>query len=260
MDLNLKDKVAIVTGGSSGVGKAICLCLAAEGAKVVVNYLKNEEKGLDFVDDADAVVQEINETTSGEAFAVAGDMSNEDEIIAMFGSTEEQFGPVDILVNNAAYLPKGPITGYTKAEWEYTFSVNVTGVFIACRELVKRLLAEDRTGRIVNIASQAAFLGSTTGHLPYDSSKGAMVSMTRALAREVAKEGIGVNALAPSMVMTEMVAKTWEQNKDRYLARIPLNRIAQPEEIGRVATFLASDASSFMTGTTLDVSGGLLMR
>ena len=153
MDLNLKDKVAIVTGASSGVGKAIAFGLAAEGVKVAVNFLKNTEKGLDFTDDANAVVAEINDKFGVEAFAVACDMGVEEQIVAMYDQVEAKLGKIDILVNNAAYLPKGPLVDYTEAEWNYTFQVNVTGVFIACRELVKRLLGDERPGKIVNIAS-----------------------------------------------------------------------------------------------------------
>jgi len=260
MDLKIKDKVAIVTGSSSGVGKAIAFALAGEGAKVVINYLKNQSKGLDFVNDANAVVAEIKQRFGTAAVAIPADLAYEDQIIAMFDQAEEQLGPVDILVNNAAYLPKGPLTGYSVEEWNYTFQVNVTGSFVACRELIKRLRARESKGKIVNIASQAAFLGSTSGHLPYDSSKGAVVSMTRAIARETAKEGINVNAVAPGMVMTEMIAKLWEERKDQYLSRIPMYRIAQPEEIANVVTFLASEGASYMTGTTLDLTGGLMMR
>jgi 3-oxoacyl-[acyl-carrier protein] reductase len=260
MDMKIKGKVAIVTGSSSGVGKAIAFGLAAEGAKVVINYLKNDAKGLDFVSDAMAVVKEIQQRYGTDAIAVAADLACEQQIIEMFDTAEAKLGPVDILVNNAAYLPKGPLTGYTVEEWNYTFQVNVTGCFVTCRELVKRLRARQAKGKIVNIASQAAFLGSTSGHLPYDSSKGAVVSMTRAIARETAKEGINVNAVAPGMVMTEMIAKIWEERKEQYLSRIPMYRIAQPEEIASVVTFLASDAASYMTGTTLDLTGGLMMR
>ena len=260
MDLKIKDRVALVTGSSSGVGKAIAFALAAEGAKVVVNYLKNEAKGLDFGDDARAVVAEIKRRFGTDSVAVAADLACEQQIIALFDAADAQLGPVDILVNNAAYCPKGPLTAYSVEEWNYTFQVNVTGCFVTCRELVKRLRARQAKGKIVNIASQAAFLGSTSGHLPYDSSKGAVVSMTRAIARETAKEGINVNAVAPGMVMTEMIAKIWEERKEQYLSRIPLCRIAQPEEIASVVTFLASDAASYMTGTTLDLTGGLMMR
>jgi len=207
MDLNLKDKVAIVTGANSGLGKAIAFGLAAEEVKVVVSFLKDTEKGLDFTDDANTVVGEIREKFGAEALAVACDLASEEQILSMYDRVTETLGPVDILVNNAAYLPKGPITGYTEEEWNYTFQVNMTGVFVASRELVRRLLDAGRPGKIVNISSQAAFRGSTSGHLPYDSSKGAIVSFTRALALEVSKDGINVNAVAPGMIKTEMVAR-----------------------------------------------------
>lgn len=257
MDLKLTDKVALVTGGSSGLGRAICVMLADEGAKVAVNYLKNDK--IDLVEDADVTVKMIADA-GGEALAVPADLVNEDDILEMYRLTEERFGRVDILINNAAFVPKGPITSYTKEMWDYTFSVNMTGLFIAARELVARLLEDGRPGKIVNIASQAAFRGSTTGHLPYDSSKGAVVSFTRALAREVSCKGINVNAVAPGLIMTEMVAKTWEQNKERYLSTMPIARISQPEEVASVAVFLASDAASYIAGATIDVTGGMMMH
>ncbi|MCL1920555.1 MAG: SDR family oxidoreductase [Kiritimatiellaeota bacterium] len=260
MDLKLKDKVVVVTGASSGVGKKIAAGFAAEGAKTVINYLRNAEKGLDFGADAAAVAEEIKRTYGTDSVPVAADMAFEGQIVGLFDEAEAALGPVDVLVNNAAYLPKGPLENYSEAEWNYTFQVNVTGAFTASKELIKRLRARGAKGKIVNLASQAAFLGSTSGHLPYDSSKGALVSMTRAIAREVAKEGINVNAVAPGMVMTDMVAKLWEERKEQYLSRIPLYRIAQPEEIANVIVFLASDAASYMTGTTLDLTGGLMMR
>ncbi len=253
MDLKLKDKTALVTGGSRGIGKAICFGLAAEGARVGVVYNKNREK-------AGAVVKEIKDKYKTDALAVGCDLVLEKDIIAMFEAMEKKFSGIDILVNNAAYCPGGWITDYTVEDWEYTFKVNVTGAFIASREFVKHLQVRKKKGKIVNIASQAAFRGSTTGHLPYDSSKGALVSFTIGLAREAAKHGINVNGVAPGLVMTEMVAKTWEKNRERYLSRIPLGRIAAPEEIANVVVFLASDAASYMTGATVDVSGGMVMR
>lgn len=144
--------------------------------------------------------------------------------------------------------------------WSETIQVNLTGTFLASREMVKRLLDSGRKGRIINIVSQAAFRGSTTGHAPYDASKGGIVSFTIALAREVAEQGIAVNAVAPGMILTKMVTKVLKANKEKYLARIPLHRIAEPEEIANVVTFLASEKASYMTGATVDVSGGMLMR
>jgi len=250
MDLNLRNKVVLVTGGSRGIGAAICKGFAAEGARVGINFRKSRSE-------AETLANAIGRT---QAVPVPGDIGMENDIAPMFDQLEQAFGPVDVLVNNAAHCPGGPLESYTRSEWEHTFAVNVTGAFQASQELIKRLRARRAQGRIVNIASTAAFLGSTSGHLPYDASKGALISMTRAVAREVAREGINVNAVAPGMVMTEMVARVWEQRKETYLARIPLGRISQPEEIARVVLFLASDAASYVTGATVDASGGLLMH
>jgi len=253
MDLNLKDKVALVTGGSGDLGGAICLSLAAEGVKVAVNYHRN-------ADGANAVVEEIKSTHGLDALAVFGDVSNEADIQEMFCQIEKNFSQVDILVNSAAVCPTCQVRDMSEQMWSETIQVNLTGTFLASREMVKRLLDSGRKGRIINIVSQAAFRGSTTGHAPYDASKGGIVSFTIALAREVAQQGIAVNAVAPGMILTKMVAKVLKENKEKYLNRIPLHRIAEPEEIANVVTFLASEQASYMTGATVDVSGGMLMR
>ncbi len=253
MKLNLRGKVALVTGGSRGIGTAICHDLAEEGVHVGVNYNSSAEE-------AEAIATELQEKYGVKAVALKGNLAEEQDIHDMLAACEEALGNIDILVNNAAYCPRGPITSYSKEEWEKTFEINVTGCFIASREMVRRWLERETKGKIVNVASQAAFLGSTSGHLPYDSSKGAMVSMTRAIAREVAPNGITVNAVAPGMVKTEMVKKNLAAKEAFYLSRIPLNRIAEPEEIASIVTFLASDASGYMTGTTLDATGGQMMR
>jgi len=253
MDLNLKDKVALVTGGSRGIGAAICRGLAAEGVKVGVNYSSSEAE-------ANAVVAGIQRDFATAALALRGNLEDPQAIAAMFDLLEERWGTVDILVNNAAYCPGGPLDSYTIGVWEKTFRVNVTGCFLASQQHINRLRAAGKTGKIVNLVSQAAFLGSTSGHLPYDSSKGAVISMTRALAREVAREGINVNAIAPGLVKTEMVAANLATKLDFYLSRIPLHRIAEPEDIANAAVFLASAAASYITGTTMDLTGGMLMR
>jgi len=253
MKLNLKGKTALVTGGSRGIGMAICRDFAEEGVNVGVNYNSSAAE-------AEKVAVELRESTGVKAAALQGNVGDEKEVVALIDAVEAQLGEIGILVNNAAYCPAGPIESYSKDEWEFTFAVNVTGVFLACQEMVKRWRKREVKGKIVNIVSQAAFLGSTSGHLPYDSSKGAVISMTRAIAREVAPEGINVNAVAPGMVKTEMVQKLLDKKLDFYLSRIPLKRIAEPSEIASIVTFLASDGASFMTGTTLDATGGLMMR
>jgi 3-oxoacyl-[acyl-carrier protein] reductase len=253
MDLHLKDKVALVTGGSHGLGKSICLGLAEEGAKVAVNYRKNPEK-------AEAVVQAIRETYGVEAVPVYGDMGKEAEIIEMFQQIEARFGQIDILVNNAAICPQSWVKDTPEQLWNTVLQVNLTGTFIACRELVKRLIAVQRPGRIVNITSVAAFHGSTSGQAAYDASKGGMISFTVSLAREVAPYGITVNALAPGLMVTDMTEKKYMASKEKYLARIPLSRFGETAEIADAVVFLCSDRARYITGTTMNVSGGILMR
>jgi 3-oxoacyl-[acyl-carrier protein] reductase len=253
MDLGLNGKVALVTGGSKGLGRTVCMQLAAEGATVAVNYRGDVEL-------ADRVVAEIERDHGMEAMSVYGDVSREEDVQEMFRRIDKRFSHVEILVNNAAICPTCPVNEMSLKQWQETLAVNLTGTFLTSREMIQRLLDLQQTGRIVNVASQAAFRGSTTGHAPYDASKGGMVSFTVSLAREVASHGIAVNAVAPGMMLTEMTAATLEANQAKYLARIPLNRIAKTGEIADVIVLLTSQRASYMTGATVDVSGGMLMR
>jgi len=253
VELNLKDKVALVTGGSRGLGRAICTALAAEGAHVAVNCARGR-------DCAEEAVAEIQQAHGAHAVVVMADVAVEQQVEDMFAQIDKALGRCDILVNNAAISPTCKVVDMTAEMWRHTIDINLHGAFYCSRAFVRRLLAAGRPGRIVNIASQAAFRGSTTGHASYDASKGGVVSFTVALAREVADKGIAVNAVAPGMIRTEMVERVLATNLEKYLSRIPLHRIATPEEIANVVTFLASERASYMTGATVDVSGGMLMR
>ena len=262
MNLSLTDKVALVTGGSHGLGKAICLGLAAEGAKVVVHYYRSADQGVDLAAEADAVAGEIRRRTGVETLTVPGDVAREADVLEMFRLAVERFAHLDILVNNAGIWPTNYVKDMPEAEWSRTLRVNLTGTFLTCREMVRHLLAAGRPGRIVNVSSQAAFHGSTSGHAHYDASKGGMITFTVSLAREVAPHGIAVNAVAPGMMYTEMTRDVLadEQRTQKYISRIPLRRIADPAEIADVVTLLASEKAGYMTGATVDVSGGMLMR
>jgi 3-oxoacyl-[acyl-carrier protein] reductase len=253
MDLHLKDQVAIVTGGSRGLGRAISLALAAEGARVVVNYRQDAQR-------AQALVDEIAGTHGTEAAAVRADVSNEADACRLFQCAEQTFSRVDVLVNNAGVWPTAYVKDMTRQQWDHTLAVNLTGPFLTSREAVRRWTAAGRKGRIVNVSSQAAFRGSTTGHADYASSKAGLVTFTISLAREVAPLGIHVNAVAAGMMVTDMARDALDQNEQAYLQRIPLGRIADPSEIARVVVFLASDRASYITGATVNVTGGMLMR
>lgn len=260
MDLNLTDKVALVTGGSRGLGRAIALALAAEGAKVAVNYYCDPAQGIDLAGEAAELVELIRAGHGVDAVAVAGDVSKAGDVEAMFRHAEESLGPVDVLVNNAGIWPTAYVRDMTEQEWNATLAVNLTGTFLTCREAVRRWLAAGRPGRIVNITSQAAFRGATTGHAHYAASKAGVVSFSISLAREVAARGIRVNCVAPGMIATEMARCALEENEQQYLKRIPLGRIADPAEVADVVAFLCSDRASYITGATVDVTGGMLMR
>jgi 3-oxoacyl-[acyl-carrier protein] reductase len=260
MDLHLKDRVAIVTGGSRGLGRAICLGLAAEGVRLAVNYYRDLAQGIDLADEAAALAEEIRRLHDVPALPVPGNVARPEDIRPLFDLAETTLGPVDILVNNAAVWPTAFVKDMTDEEWNTTLAVNLTGPFRTCREAVCRWLATGRRGRIVNIVSQAAFHGSTSGHAHYASSKGGLVNFTVSLAREVAAQGIHVNAVAPGMIATGMSREALDTDRNRYLERIPLRRIADPAEVADVVTFLASDRAGYMTGATVDVTGGMLMR
>jgi len=252
VDFHLAEKVAIVTGGSRGLGRAICRALAAEGACVAVNYRRQQAEAV-------AVVDEMRQS-GGRAMAIAADVSLAADVVRLFDAVEADLGPVDILVNNAGVWPKGYVRDISEEDWDRTMTINLKGPFLTCREAVRRWGAARRGGRIVNIVSPAAFLGSTTGHAHYAASKAGLVSFTVSLAREVAEQGIYVNAVAPGMMPTAMAEEALAANLQHYLDRIPLGRIAALDEVAGVVTLLASDRASYTTGATLDVSGGMLMR
>ena len=254
MNLFLEGKSALVTGGSRGLGEAVCMALAEEGVRVAVNYRSDGGR-------ANEVVGRILGRPGGHAFAVRGDVTSESDVQAMFHGLEERWGGVDILINNAGICPVSFVQDMDAEEWNRTIQTNLTGTFLASREMVRALGAgKGRAGRIVNIVSPAAFLGSSSGKAHYAASKAGIVAFTVSLAREVAPRSITVNAVAPGMMYTEMVTETLEKHEERYKAQIPLGRIARPEEVAAVVAFLASDRASYMTGATVDVSGGMLMR
>lgn len=260
MDLNLRNRVALVTGGSRGLGRAIVLGLAAAGAKVAINFLRSPEKGIDLYPEAAELGKVVAAAHGVVALPVPGDVSKGADVAEMFRMAEASLGPVDVLVNNAGVWPTAFVKDMTEEQWNSTLSVNLTGSFLTCREAVRRWLDAGRPGRIVNVVSQAAFHGSTSGHAHYAASKAGVVALTVSLAREVASKGIHVNAVAPGMISTEMARGALEKNLPEYLKRIPLGRVADPAEVANVIVFLCSDRASYMTGATVDVTGGMLMR
>ena len=226
---------------------------------MAVNYRRQQADAAELVDEIRQSGGPVSHAGLA-ATAVAADVSVSADVVRLFDTVQSELGPVEILVNNAGVWPKGYVQDIAEEDWDRTMTVNLKGPFLTCREAVRRWLAAGRGGRIVNIVSPAAFLGSTTGHAHYAASKAGLVSFTVSLAREVAPQGIYVNAVAPGMMPTDMAQEALATNLQHYLDRIPLRRIATLEEVADVVVLLASDRASYTTGATLDVSGGLLMR
>jgi 3-oxoacyl-[acyl-carrier protein] reductase len=250
VDLGLKDKVALVTGGARGLGKTIARMLGEEGAHVAIADL----------DSPDATVREVAERFGVRTVGITGDISAEVDVVGMFDQIEQSLGPVDALVNNAAYCPVSSTAETSVDDFNKALQVNMMGTFLTSREMVRRLIAAERHGKIVNISSQAAFRGSQSGKTAYDSTKMGIVGFTISLALEMAKHGINVNCVAPGLMRTEMIAAAIDADPERFNKRAPLGRIGTTEEVAGVVVFLCSERASYMTGATVDVSGGLAMH
>ena len=246
MNYGLAGKRALVTGAADGCGKAIALLLAQEGVQVVLHDLSMKEEAL-----------KANAALCGNgATYLTADLSKEEEVEELFAKA----GSLDILVNNAGVWPTAYVSEMTTAAFNKTMDINLIAPFILCRNFVNQCKAEGKKGKIVNMTSQAAFHGSTSGHAHYAASKAGLVTFTISLAREVAPLGINVNCVAPGMMRTPMNKEALEEREAAYLERIPLRRIADPKEVAAVVVFMCSNQSDYMTGTTLDVTGGMLMR
>jgi 3-oxoacyl-[acyl-carrier protein] reductase len=253
MDLHLQHKTVLVTGAASGLGKSIAFILAEEGAKVAVNYRSKKEN-------ADKLVTEIRTRYNVEALAVYADVSCEADVKTMFDETEAKLGSIHAVVNNAAYCANPECAELTLDEFRKCVDINLQGMFLVCRETVQRLRLRKSGGNIVNISSQAALRGSQSGKTAYDMTKAGILGFTRSLALETAKDGILVNAVLPGLMYTEILAPAIDADPERFNKRSPLGRIGKTEEIAQVVVFLCSDRASYMTGASVDVSGGLALH
>ena len=255
----LKGQSALVTGANSGIGQAVAIALANDGANVVVNYVTHPEA-------ADDVVKQITDA-GGSAIAIKADVSNENEVQSMFQQMIAKYGTIDILVNNAGLQKDSPLESMSLADWQLVINVNLTGQFLCAREAVKEFLKRgivtERScalGKIICMSSVHQII-PWGGHVNYASSKGGIEMLMKSMAQELAPKKIRVNSIGPGAIQTPINKGVWSTPEalDKLLKLIPYGRIGLPEDIGKVAVWLASDESDYLTGTTIFADGGMLL-
>jgi 3-oxoacyl-[acyl-carrier-protein] reductase (EC 1.1.1.100) len=250
MQISLKDRIAVVTGGSRGIGRAIAMTLAAAGATVVVNYQRNAAA-------ADETVAAIT-AADGAAISIQADVSVSADVERLFKTVLDQYGTVDILVNNAGITRDTLLLRMKEDDFDTVIDTNLRGVYL-CTKAALRPMTRARSGRIINITSVVGLIGNA-GQSNYAAAKAGIIGFTRAVAREMASRGITINAVAPGYIETELTAGLGEQVRAAILEAIPLGRLGTPQDVANLVCFLASDAAAYITGQTLTVDGGMVMN
>jgi len=240
-------RVAIVTGGSRGIGRAIALRLASEGCHVIVNYQRNGQA-------AEEVVQEIR-SHSGEAIAVQADVSQAEGARQLAEAALNAYGTIDILVNNAGITRDGLLARMSEADWDAVIDTNLKGAF-HCIKAVQRTMLRNRSGRIIQISSISGVRGNA-GQANYSAAKAGLIGLTKSVARELASRNITVNAVAPGFVDTEMTRELGTVVIEQALSQVPLGRLGKPEDVAAAVAFLASPEAAYITGQVLGVDWGL---
>ena len=249
--MELTGKAAIVTGASSGIGRAIALALAREGATVAVNYARDAEG-------ASSTVKDI-EGSGGNAFALQADVSKSADVQRLVDETVREFGRLDVMVNNAGVEHKMPFLETPLETWETVIAVNLTGPWLGCQMAARQMVSQGGPGRIINVSSVHEDLAMST-NAPYCAAKGGLRMLTRTIALELAPHAITVNNVAPGAIATPMDAKLEQDpaQMEMLLAEIPLGRMGKPEEVASLVLYLASDAAAYATGSTYFMDGGMI--
>jgi len=246
--MKLKDKIALVTGSSRGVGRAVALGFAKQGANVIVNYTSNENA-------ASEVVSEI-QSMGGKAISVKADVAQKPEAENLVNSAIDEFGRLDILVNNAGFTRPAMMIKMTEDQWDQVVNIHLKGAFL-CAQAAGLQMKEQKSGKIINVTSVAGIVG-TVGQINYSAAKGGIISMTKSIARELARYNVCANVISLGIVATDMTEKirSDEKLKEIYMNRILLKRFAEADDIAPAFVFLASDESNYITGQLLCVDGG----
>jgi len=245
----LDGKVALVTGGSRGIGRAVTLELAKSGAKVVVNYAGN-------VNAANEVCETII-AAGGEAIAIQADVADANSVESMVKLIIEKYGHIDILVNNAGITRDNLLMRMKEEDWDAVMNTNLKGIF-NCTKLVSRYMMKQKSGKIINMTSVVGIIGNA-GQSNYSAAKAGVIGFTKSMAKELASRGITVNAIAPGFISTDMTSVLSDQVKSDLAAQIPLGRLGSPEDVAAAVGFLVSSAANYITGQTLHVDGGMVM-
>jgi 3-oxoacyl-[acyl-carrier protein] reductase len=244
----LKDQVAIVTGGTKGIGKAVCLIFAEEGAKVVANFSKDVE-----------AAEHLREEAKSRGLSLGlfkADVTQPDQVKEMVEETFAQYGKIDILVNNVGLVRDNFLMLMSDEDWDSLLRANLTSLFYCCRVVIRKMIPQKK-GKIINISSISGIMG-TPGQVNYAATKGGMISFTKSLARELGSFNIHVNAVAPGLIESEVVSKMPKERAGAIIKSSSLGRIGKPEEVARAVLFLASDQSDYITGQTIVVDGGIV--
>jgi NAD(P)-dependent dehydrogenase (short-subunit alcohol dehydrogenase family) len=254
MELNLTGKTAIVTGGTTGLGAGICEVLAEEGMNIIANYLFDEEQALQFAEN-------LSQTSGRKCVAMYGDISKAEDIDNIFQQAENEFGHIDVLVNNAGIWPTTPIEQMSDEEWKKVIDIDLNGTFMFSKRAIQHFLKHDVKGHIVSISSKSGFTVTSPDHAHYVTAKGGINMLTKALAREFSHKGIIINGVAPGMIRTPINEDKLSQPEwlKYYEDRIPVGRVSSAHDVAYTVAFLASEKGMYIAGAIVDVTGGMLI-
>jgi 3-oxoacyl-[acyl-carrier protein] reductase len=248
-----KQRIVVVTGGSRGIGRAICIALAAPDTSIYFNYFSPSDPDAEAA--AAAETEKLVADAKGFATSKSVNIANENEVVNFFKEIIDKTGRIDVLVNNAGITKDGLLVRMKEQDWDAVLNINLKGAF-TCTKIAAKLMMQQRYGRIINMSSVVGVTGNP-GQANYSASKAGLIGLTKTAAKELASRGITVNAIAPGFIETDMTASLSEKARDAMLSQVPMGRAGQPEDIAATVSFLASESASYITGQVIHVSGGM---